>query len=60
MNLLKNLWSDEKGEDVAEYALVLGLVAIAAIVGITLVGTSLQTWWNGLGGYIGGMDVPSN
>ena len=60
MNLLKNLWSDEKGEDVAEYALVLGLVAIAAIVGITLVGTSLQTWWNGLGGYIGGMTVPSN
>ncbi len=60
MNLLKNLWSDEKGEDVAEYALVLGLVAIAAIVGITLVGTSLQAWWNGLGGYIGGMDVPSN
>ncbi len=59
MKFLKNLLSDEKGEDVAEYALVLGLVAIAAIVGITLVGTSLQTWWNGLGSYIGGLTVPT-
>lgn len=58
MRFVKRLWSDEKGEDVAEYALVLGLVAIAAILGITLVGNSLQAWWNGLGVYIGGLTVP--
>ena len=58
MKFLKRLWADDRGEDVAEYALVLGLVAIAAIVGITLVGTSLQGWWSSLGGYIAGLPVP--
>ena len=55
---LRSRLSAERGEDVAEYALVLGLVAIAAIVGITLVGSSLQGWWNSLGGYISGLPTP--
>ncbi len=46
---------EEEGAQTVEYALVLGLVALAAIAGITLVGNGLATWWNSLGSYIGGL-----
>ena len=33
--LLMNLWKDESGQDTAEYALLLLLIALALIVAIT-------------------------
>lgn len=53
MNFIKRLWSDEKGEDVTEYALVVGLVAIAAVVGMGVLGGALDDWMNSLGNYVG-------
>jgi Flp pilus assembly pilin Flp len=35
MNLLKRLWLDESGQDTAEYALLLLLIALALIAAIT-------------------------
>jgi Flp pilus assembly pilin Flp len=35
MNLLRRLWTDETGQDTAEYALLLLLIALALIVAIT-------------------------
>ncbi len=35
MNLLRRLWKDETGQDTAEYALLLLLIALALIVAIT-------------------------
>ena len=35
MQLLKTLWLDESGQDTAEYALLLLLIALALIVAIT-------------------------
>ena len=35
MNLLLRLWKDETGQDTAEYALLLLLIALALIVAIT-------------------------
>ena len=55
MSFVKNLWSDERGEDVTEYALVVGLVALAAIIGMGLLGTALNDWMTALGGYVGGI-----
>jgi pilus assembly protein Flp/PilA len=55
VNLLKRFVREDNGADTVEYALVLGLVALAAVVGITSVGTNLQTWWNGLGTTVGGL-----
>ncbi|HXJ03222.1 MAG TPA: Flp family type IVb pilin [Micropepsaceae bacterium] len=54
-NLSKNIAhclciDSEKGVTAIEYGLIASLVAIAIIVGITLVGTNL----NGLFNYIGG------
>jgi Flp pilus assembly pilin Flp len=34
--LLSTLWQDESGQDLAEYALLLALIAIALITAITL------------------------
>lgn len=40
------LTKDEKGATAVEYGLMLALIVIAAIVGITLVGTNLQDLFN--------------
>jgi Flp pilus assembly pilin Flp len=44
--LLKQLMIDEAGGEVLEYALVAGLVVIAAIATITSVGTKVLGRWN--------------
>ena len=54
---IRSLLSRERGEDVTEYALVLGLVAIAAVVAIGLVGGSLNTWWTNLNTQIGALNA---
>ncbi len=40
------LTGEEKGATAVEYGLMVALIVIAAIVGITLVGTNLQTLFN--------------
>ncbi|MBI2303774.1 MAG: Flp family type IVb pilin [Chloroflexi bacterium] len=60
MKLLHRVWSDDRGEDVAEYALVLGLVAIAAVAAIGVVGGNLNTWWTNLGTFISGITPPAS
>jgi Flp pilus assembly pilin Flp len=34
--LIRLIWSDDKGQDLAEYGLLLILVAVAVVAGITL------------------------
>ena len=55
MRFLKELRADSREQNDAEYTLVLGLVAVAAIVGVALLGTSLQASWTALGGYLGSL-----
>lgn len=43
MKFLKMLWHDEAGQDLAEYAILIGLIAIVVIGTITLLGTNLNT-----------------
>jgi Flp pilus assembly pilin Flp len=46
--MYKLLWSlvrDEEGAETVEYALVLGLVALAAAAAVTLAGGQISTWW---------------
>jgi pilus assembly protein Flp/PilA len=40
--LLSRLWKDEEGAAAAEYALILGLAALAIIVGATALGTEVN------------------
>jgi pilus assembly protein Flp/PilA len=57
MELIKRFAQDETGAETVEYALVLGLVALAAVVAITAVGSSLSTWWTSLSGTISGLST---
>ncbi|HXE55851.1 MAG TPA: Flp family type IVb pilin [Tepidisphaeraceae bacterium] len=43
--LLAKLVRDERGGEVIEYALIAGLVVIAAIAAITAVGNSVMARW---------------
>ena len=43
MSLLKNFIRDEQGQDVVEYALLVALMAIGAIVVYTAFGTNIKT-----------------
>jgi pilus assembly protein Flp/PilA len=41
MKLVKNLLKDESGQDLIEYALIAGLIGIAAVVTMTTLGTTI-------------------
>ncbi len=52
MSALKNFWTrlvrDERGGEVLEYALIAGLIVVAAIAVIGTVGTKVLARWNSL------------
>ncbi len=54
---LKNLAVREEGQDLVEYALLLGLLAIAAVVGITAAGGSVRGFWTAIQTALGGVTV---
>lgn len=39
---IKKLWNDEEGQGLAEYGLILGLIAVLAIAALTNMGTAVQ------------------
>lgn len=45
---LKKLWSDDRGGEVLEYALIAGLIVVAAIAVIGSVGTKVLARWTSL------------
>jgi Flp pilus assembly pilin Flp len=45
---LSSLWSDEQGGEVLEYALIAGLIVVAAIAVITSVGNKVLARWQSL------------
>lgn len=49
-NLLVKLVKEEEGGEVLEYALIAGLIVVAAIAAISVVGTKVLARWNSLSG----------
>ena len=45
-NLILKLWNDESGGEVLEYALIAGMIGVAAIAVIGAVGTKGVAKWN--------------
>ena len=41
----KNWFNREEGQDLVEYALLLGLIALAAVVAVTNAGTQVNRVW---------------
>ena len=46
MTLARRLIRDERGQDLAEYAIALAVITIAVIAAVQLVGTRVTTPWN--------------
>jgi pilus assembly protein Flp/PilA len=45
---LRALLAQEEGQDLAEYALLLALIAIVAVAAVTLLGTNVQAIFNNI------------
>lgn len=58
VNLWNAFWSDESGQDLAEYALLIALIALVVIAAVTLLGENINTVFtniaNALTGVSGG------
>jgi len=52
---VKHFIQSEDGPTAVEYAVVAALVIVAAIVGISALGTGLNTWFGETGNYVGGL-----
>ncbi len=51
--ILKSYFTEEEGQDLIEYALIAGLLALAAVAGLMAMSGSLETLWNNLSGELG-------
>jgi pilus assembly protein Flp/PilA len=49
---LKNLLSDESGQDLIEYALLAGLIGLVAIASVTTIGTKVAAIFTSLSGQL--------
>jgi pilus assembly protein Flp/PilA len=47
--IIKRLWSEEEGQDLIEYALLVALVALAAAVGMNSLATAINAEFTTLG-----------
>ena len=49
---MRQIVEEQKGQDLAEYALLIGLIALVVIVGVTAVGTQVNIGFSNLGSRI--------
>ena len=49
VELFHALWTDESGQDLAEYALLIALIALAVIVAVALLGDRISNVFNTIG-----------
>lgn|GEM_PF-186663 len=54
MTYLKKFIQDEEGQDLVEYALLLGFIALAAIAALTTLETNISTLYSKVGGSVAG------
>ena len=50
---IRNLLHREEGQDLAEYALLIGLIALVVMVAVILLGENLSTLFSQLGSEVG-------
>ena len=44
-NMIKAIWSDEAGQDLVEYSLLLGFLALGSLALLSQAGGSIKTIW---------------
>lgn len=57
--LIESVLLDESGQDLAEYAILIGLIALAVIVAVRLLGGNISQIFNSLGSTLSGANVPA-
>jgi pilus assembly protein Flp/PilA len=50
LQFVKNLFVDEEGQGLVEYALILVLIAIVVILALTFLGETVQNTFDNIGG----------
>jgi len=53
-NFVKSFVREEEGQDMVEYALILGLVSIVAVLAVTATGTAVNDIWTAVQGAVEG------
>ena len=51
-NLLRHLWSDESGQDIAEYAVMLAVILVIVVGTIRLIGSNANNVFSNVGSAI--------
>ncbi len=59
LQLFKALLQDESGQDLAEYAILIGLIALAVIAAVTLLGGTISTVFNSIGTTLTAAAIPN-
>ena len=59
LEYLKTIIRKEKGQDLAEYALLIGLIALIVILAVTLLGTEISEIFSTIANNIGSWNVGS-
>ncbi len=54
---LPSIWTDESGQDLAEYAILIGLVALAVILAVILLGDAIVSVFNSIGSTMDGASI---
>ena len=57
--LWRAFWTDEAGQDLAEYALLIALIAIAVVIALPPVGQAIKTVFQNIGDRLKKPDVTS-
>lgn len=59
LQLFNALLVDESGQDLAEYAILIGLIALAVIVAVRLLGTTISNVFNDIGSTLASASIPN-
>lgn len=59
VELFNALMRDESGQDLAEYAILIGLIALAVIVAVQLLGGTISNIFNAIGTTLQSYNIPA-
>jgi pilus assembly protein Flp/PilA len=58
MNAITRFINDDQGADLIEYALLVGLITLAAVGSLSTIGTKIGTMWSTIATKISGITIP--
>jgi Flp pilus assembly pilin Flp len=50
---IKNLFASEEGQDLIEYALIIAVFVVVAVIGLSALGPAVQNLWKSIGAQLG-------